>query len=197
MIAISLIREKVFLNKAYFFSLILLVFVNLAFFFERLWILETPKIVYEYVQFQKPDQYQVNRLKTDHLQNENLIKAFIYDYVLTKESYPLKNDELETIKAMSSHEMFLLFQDFRKLLKKRIGEKSFSRYTKIKMFQKISDNVRQLELETTDLFGKNKSVKRWKINIRFHFLDEIVRGDKLHVNPTGFKIINYAIAPIQ
>ncbi len=196
-IPLTLIREKVFINKTYSVLLILLLLVNLALLVERFWIIKTPQIVYDYVQFKKPSEYQVNRLKTSYLDNENLIKALIYEYVLTKERYPLKKEELNKINAMSNQDTFAFFQDFRSRLKDRIQNRPFQRFVQINMYQKISDDVRQIQLKTIDLLQKKKSIKKFKINIRFDFQDEIIKGDQLNINPSGFKVTNYAIAHLQ
>ena len=193
--AIFCIREKIFINKAWFSLVILFVFVNLAFLIERFVIISQPPVVYEYVEFLTKKEFQTKKIKTNFLNNENLIKSLSYKYVLNREIYP--HQKLDMVKAMSYTNVWSEFENFKQVFQQRLNQRSFNRLIEVKMYQKLSHDVRQLELEAVDFMNDQKITQRFKVNLKFEFVDEMVRADRVDINPSGFKITHYSIELVK
>jgi len=152
---------------------------------------------YNYAEFIGSDHNFVNVIHTKHIDNEKLIESLLRRYVVEREQIIKTPSQL--VEKFSSPAVYESYFSQIKTIADRNLRTKVRRYIKILRYQEIESNIRQIEIEFTDLVKKsakeeakiNKSL--WLINIKFEFLDTLRKYNEVAINPAGLVITIYNI----
>lgn len=156
---------------------------------------------YNYAEIIGPDQNFVNVIHTKHIDNEELVENLIRNYVTQREQILKKPSAM--VEKFSSPEVYAQYFSILQTIAEKDIRHKLRRHLKIIRYQKIEKNIRQIEVEFTDLLkkpGKKDPVvlkSIWLINIKFDFSDVLRRFDEVAINPAGLMISRYAIKKIS
>lgn len=181
-----------------------LVFISAAFLIitivEHLSLYPLVETQYNYAEFVGSDHNFVNVVHTRHIDNEALIESLLRRYVVEREQIIKKPSRL--IEKFSSPEVYKQYFHVIKTIAEKDLRSQVRRFIKILRYQKIESNIRQLEVEFTDMIKTQNtkdsqsmriSKSTWLINIRFDFIDTIRKYNEVAINPAGLIVTVYSI----
>ena len=152
---------------------------------------------YNYAEIIGPEHNFVNVIHTRHIENEKLIESLIRKYVVEREQ--ITQNPSKIVEKFSSPEVYGQYFEILKTISQNDIRFKLRRHIKILRYQKIEHNIRQLEVEFTDLLKKKGQedalvVKStWLINIKFDFLDTLRKYGEVAINPSGLMVSIYNI----
>ncbi|MBU2645527.1 type IV secretion system protein [bacterium] len=165
--------------------------------FEHLSLYPLVETRYNYVEFVGSDHNFVNVIHTRHIDNEHLIQSLLRRYVVEREQIIKKPSRL--VEKFSSPEVYNAYFGIIKKIAGRDLRSRVRRFIKILRYQKIESNIRQLEVEFTDMIktqdGSSTRIEKsiWLINIKFEFIDTIRKYSEIAINPAGLIVTVYNI----
>ena len=134
--------------------------------------------------------------------NEALVRSLIGAYILQRESINHIDDKkrFKIVKEQSSSKVWNNFEAIVSQEKSIYTNKSLMREVEIINIAKWKDGysnvdvvIRLLNIETG---MRLESEKRYRIIIVYRFEKQKISFDNININPTGFKVIDYAITQI-
>ncbi len=184
-------------NQLLFGIIIISVIFLLILLFEHQSLYPLVETQYQYAEFLSEDHNFVNVVHTRHIENEKLIESLLRRYVVEREQIIGKPSKIvEKFSDPAVYDQY--FKIIKTISDKNIRSK-VRRFIKIMRYQVIESNIRQIEIEFTDLIKKSKgkeakiSKSIWLINIKFDFLDTLRKYNEVAINPAGLIVTVYNI----
>ena len=144
----------------------------------------------------------IERADSTITSNEALVRSLIGAYILQRESINHIDDKkrFKIVKEQSSSKVWNNFEAIVSQEKSIYTNKSLMREVEIINIAKWKDGysnvdvvIRLLNIETG---MRLESEKRYRIIIVYRFEKQKISFDNININPTGFKVIDYAITQI-
>lgn len=144
----------------------------------------------------------IERADSTITSNESLVRSLIGAYILQRETINHIDDKkrFETIKAQSSAKVWNNFEAIVAQEKSIYTNKNLMREIEIINIAKWKDGYSNVDI-VVKLFNTGtgmqlESEKRYRVIVVYRFEKQKITFDNIPINPTGFKVIDYAITQI-
>lgn len=187
---ISLNKFLFFLNIVSFLFLIVLILEHFSFY-------PLIKKQYRHVEFLNSLDTVVKIQTTQNKNNEGIIERDLRRYVIEREE--IRENPSEVIQIFTCSKSTLkMYLDYQEGLKKDKIREKLKRFVNIVRYQKIENNIREIEITTKDIFKNKKDsvVQSWIVKIKYEFKDQILSFDQRYINPSGICVSKYKIEKV-